>query len=214
MDDLFASIGYGETTLNKVVNKLKKPQEEDLTKIDQRERRYKKRSKKDDIVGLEGMLWSLAKCCSPIPGEPIAGVVTRNKGVTVHRLDCKCLYNVEPERIMDVAWADDIGFSNYNAHLRIEVQDRIGVLKDIIAKVSDTDTNIIYANSYLKSGKFGIIDIGVELESIVKLNRVIANLQSMQDVFSVKRLEQKLDNGYSKPSKKKKPTKKPKPKEN
>ncbi len=213
-DDLFASIGYGETTINKVVNKLKKPQEEDLTKIDQRERKYKKRSKKDDIVGLEGLLWSLAKCCSPIPGEPIAGVVTRNKGVTVHRLDCKCLYNVEPERIMDISWADDVGFSNYNAHLRIEVQDRIGVLKDIISKVSDTDTNIIYANSYLKSGKFGIIDIGVELESIVKLNRVIANLQSMQDVFSVKRLEQKLDNGYSKPSKKKKPTKKPKPKEN
>ncbi|MBR1977271.1 bifunctional (p)ppGpp synthetase/guanosine-3',5'-bis(diphosphate) 3'-pyrophosphohydrolase [bacterium] len=213
-DDLFASIGYGETTINKVVNKLKKPQEEELTKIDQKERRHKKRSKKDDIVGLEGMLWSLAKCCSPIPGEPIAGIVTRNKGVTVHRLDCKCLYNVEPERIMDIAWADDIGFSNYNAHLRIEVQDRIGVLKDIIAKVSDTDTNIIYANSYLKSGKFGIIDIGVELESIVKLNRVIANLQSMQDVFSVKRLEQKLDSGYSKPSKKKKPVKKPKPKEN
>ena len=213
-DDLFASIGYGETTINKVVNKLKKPQEEDLTKIDQRERKYKKRSKKDDIVGLEGLLWSLAKCCSPIPGEPIAGVVTRNKGVTVHRLDCKCLYNVEPERIMDISWADDVGFSNYNAHLRIEVQDRIGVLKDIISKVSDTDTNIIYANSYLKSGKFGIIDIGVELESIVKLNRVIANLQSMQDVFSVKRLEQKLDNGYSKPSKKKKTTKKPKPKEN
>ena len=166
-DDLFASIGYGETTINKVVNKLKKPQEEDLTKIDQRERKYKKRSKKDDIVGLEGLLWSLAKCCSPIPGEPIAGVVTRNKGVTVHRLDCKCLYNVEPERIMDISWADDVGFSNYNAHLRIEVQDRIGVLKDIISKVSDTDTNIIYANSYLKSGKFGIIDIGVELESIV-----------------------------------------------
>ena len=208
-DDLFASIGYGETTINKVVNKLKKPQEEDLTKINQRESRHKKRSKKDDIVGLEGMLWSLAKCCSPIPGEPIAGVVTRNKGVTVHRLDCKCLYNVEPERIMDISWADDVGFSNYNAHLRIEVQDRIGVLKDIIAKVSDTDTNIIYANSYLKSGKFGIIDIGVELESIVKLNRVIANLQSMQDVFSVKRLEQKLDNGYSKPPKKKKPNRKP-----
>ncbi len=213
-EDLFASIGYGETTINKVANKLKKPQEDDLTKIDQKERHHKKRSKKDDIVGLEGMLWSLAKCCSPIPGEPIAGVVTRNKGVTVHRLDCKCLYNVEPERIMDIAWADGVGFANYNAYLRIEVQDRIGALKDIIAKVSDTDTNIIYANSYLKSGKFGIIDIGVELESIVKLNRVIANLQSMPDVFSVKRLEQKMEHGHSKPSsKKKKAPKKPKNKE-
>lgn len=213
-DDLFASIGYGETTINKVANKLKKPQEEDLTKIDQKERHHKKHSKKDDIIGLEGMLWTLAKCCSPIPGEPIAGVVTRNKGVTVHRLDCKCLHNVEPERIMDIAWADGVGFANYNAYLRIEVQDRIGALKDIIAKVSDTDTNIIYANSYLKSGKFGIIDIGVELESIVKLNRVIANLQSMPDVFSVKRLEQKMEHGYSKSSsKKKKPQKKPKSKE-
>ena len=171
-EDMFASIGYGETTLNKVINKLKKPiEEKELTKIDERENlKHKKGSKKDDIIGLEGMLWSLAKCCSPVPGEAIAGVITRSRGVSVHRLDCKSLFNVEPERIMDIRWANSVSSVNYQAHLRVESQDRIGLLKDIISKVSDTDTNISYANSYLKAGKFGIIDIGLELNSIEKLN--------------------------------------------
>ena len=204
-EDMFASIGYGETTLNKVINKLKKPVEEkELTKIDERDyTKYKKGSKKDDIIGLEGMLWSLAKCCSPVPGEPIAGVITRSKGVSVHRLDCKSLFNIEPERIMDIRWADSISSTNYQAHLRVESQDRIGLLKDIISKVSDTDTNISYANSYLKAGKFGIIDIGLELNSIEKLNRVIISIQSIPEVYSVKRLEQKQD-FHTKTNKKKK----------
>lgn len=192
LEDLFASLGYGETTINKVVNKLKKPVVEEVKSIETKEHpNRKKTSKKDDIVGLEGMLWSLAKCCSPIPGEPIAGVVTRSRGVSVHRLDCKSLFDIEPERMMDIQWANITTSSNYNAHLRIESQDRIGLLKDIISKVSDTNTNITYANSYLKKGKFGIIDLGIELNSIETLQKVILNLQALPDVYSVKRLEQK-----------------------
>ena len=194
-EDLFASLGYGETTVNKVINRIKRPTEkEDLKVIEARSDHHKyKKSKKDDIVGLEGMLWSLAKCCSPIPGEPIAGVVTRSRGVTVHRLDCKSLFDIEPERMMDISWANTVTSSNYSAHLRVESQDRIGLLKDIISKISDTNTNILYANSYLKKSRFGIIDLGIELNSIETLQKVILNLQSIPDVHSVKRLEQKGD---------------------
>ena len=86
-EDLFAALGYGETTVNKVLNKLKKPQE---TKIPDSSFHTSKRKKSEkDIVGLEGLMYSFARCCSPIPGEPIVGVVTRSKGVTVHRIDCK-----------------------------------------------------------------------------------------------------------------------------
>ncbi len=211
-EDLFASVGYGEITINKVVNKLKRPPEkEEIKQIEAREHRHRhQKSKKDDIVGLEGMLWNLAKCCSPIPGEPIAGVVTRSRGVSVHRLDCKSLFSIEPERMMDIKWANAITSSNYNAHLRIESQDRIGLLKDIVSKVSDTNTNILYASSYLKKSKFGIIDIGIELNSIETLQKVILSLQALPDVYSVKRLEQKGDLTHG--NKTSRGSKKPKPK--
>ena len=139
------------------------------------------------------MLWSLAKCCTPIPGEPIVGVITRSKGVSVHRLDCKCLYDVEPERMMDIKWADKVSKGTYIAHIRIETQDRVGLLKDVLLKIADT--NISYANSYSKNKKFGIIDLGIELDNIETLKKVIANIQSIPDVYSVRRLQQK-DQGF------------------
>ena len=192
--DLFAALGYGETTIHKVLNKLKKPENKPLENIEEKEQSKSKRNKKtNDIVGLEGMLWSLAKCCSPIPGEPIVGVVTKSKGVTVHRLDCKCLFDIIPERMMDIKWADNVSQGTYIAHLRVESQDRVGILKDILIKIADTNTNIAYANTYLKSKKFGIMDIGVELSDIETLKRVILNIQTIPDVLSVRRLQQKND---------------------
>ena len=202
-DDLFAAIGYGETTLHKVSNKLKRPQEEiqaDVTQKPQQEtNRKKKDSRKYDIVGLEDMLWSLAKCCTPIPGEPIVGVVTRSKGVSVHRLDCKCLFDVQPERMMDIKWADKVSKGTYVAHIRIETQDRPGLLKDVLLKIADT--NLSYANSYSKNKKFGIIDLGIELDNIETLKKVITSIQSIPDVYSVRRLQQKDQNFGSRPKK-------------
>ena len=205
-DDLFAAIGYGETTLHKVANKIKKPASaaaQDIKNIPEKTtqdgEKRRKTSRKYDIVGLEDMLWSLAKCCTPIPGEPIVGVITRSKGVSVHRLDCKCLYDVEPERMMDIKWADTVSKGTYVAHIRIETQDRPGLLKDVLLKIADT--NLSYANSYSKNKKFGIIDLGVELDNIETLKKVIANIQSIPDVYSVRRLQQKEQNFGQKPKK-------------
>ena len=148
-------------------------------------------------------MWSLAKCCSPIPGEPIVGVVTRSKGVSVHRLDCKCLYNVDPERTIDIQWANNIAKSKYIAHLRIECLDRVGLLRDILMKTGDLGINIVYSNTYLKGRKFGIIDLGIELDSIDTLKKAIAAIQGITDVFSVRRLQQKENLNQPKPIKRK-----------
>ena len=206
-DDLYAALGYGETTIHKVINILKhyeapKTDEQIAAEQGQSQNRRSK-NKKNDIIGLEGLLWSLAKCCSPIPGEPIVGVVTRSKGVSVHRLDCKCLFNVDSERIIDIHWADNVSKSLYIAHLRIECLDRVGLLRDILMKTGDLGINIIYSNTYLKGRKFGIIDLGIEIDSIETLKKAILATQSIPDVFSVRRLQQKENLNQPKPAKKK-----------
>ncbi|MBQ7287367.1 MAG: bifunctional (p)ppGpp synthetase/guanosine-3',5'-bis(diphosphate) 3'-pyrophosphohydrolase [Candidatus Gastranaerophilales bacterium] len=206
-NDLFAALGYGETTVHKVLNTLKKYEppktDEELAKAQNQNTSKKAKSKKNDIIGLEGLLWSLAKCCSPIPGEPIIGVVTRSKGVSVHRLDCKCLYNIEPERMMDISWADGTTKTSYVAHIRIECQDRVGLLRDVLIKTGDLGTNIIYSNTYLKGRKFGIIDLGLELDNVETLKKVILSIQAIPDICSVRRLQQKENLNQPKPNKKK-----------
>lgn len=186
-EDLFAALGYGETTLNKIVNKLKKPEAAKTTETSFHGPTRKKSEK--DIIGLEGLMYSIARCCSPIPGEPIVGVVTRAKGVTVHRMDCQMLEHIEPERLMDIRWSGDNVNKTYNTTIRIETAEKQGLLKDIIAAVSDNGTNINYANVKSKSGKVGIIELGIELDNIDTLKKVILSIQAIPDVYSVKRIQ-------------------------
>lgn len=209
-EDLFAALGYGETTLNKIVNKLKKPQVKSEELTFSHETRRKKSEK--DIIGLEGLLYSIAKCCSPIPGEPIVGVVTRSKGVSVHRLDCKSLDNIPPERFMDISWAGENTNRTYNTTIRVETQDRMGLLKDIISAVADNNVNILFANVKANNGKFGIVELGLELDNINTLKKVTNGLQALPDVYSVKRVQtssgQKSNHSYVKNNKPKAKSKK------
>lgn len=184
-EDLFAALGFGETTINKVVNKLKKPVEK---KPEETFHTSRKKSLQKDIIGLEGLLYSFARCCSPIPGEPIVGVVTRAKGVTVHRIDCKTLETIPHERLMDIHWAGVNTNKTYTTTIRIETAEKLGLLKDVISAVSDNNTNIVSAQIKTKN-HVGIIEIGLELDNIDTLKKVIACIQSLPDVYSVKRIQ-------------------------
>jgi len=184
-DDLFAALGYGETTVNKVINKLKKPKEKS---IEDNFRNSRRKNSEKDIIGLEGLMYSFAMCCSPIPGEPIVGVVTRSKGVSVHRADCKTLETIPPERLMQIQWAGVNTNKTYNTTIRIETAEKLGLLKDVISAVSDNNTNIVSANIKTKN-HVGIIEMGLELDNIDTLKKVIACIQSLPEVFSVKRIQ-------------------------
>ena len=131
-----------------------------------------------------------AKCCTPVPGEPIVGVVTRSKGVSIHRVDCPSLDNVPDERLIDIKWADKGLNKTYVASIRIDVQDKLGILKDVMIELTECNTNIAYAN--IKSNpakKIGIIEMGIEVDNINRLKTVITKLQSIPEVISVKRIQ-------------------------
>ena len=205
-EDLFAALGYGETTLHKITNRLKKPEKKDVAETNFQHK--SKKSSEKDIIGLEGLLYSFARCCSPIPGEPIVGVVTRSKGVSIHRLDCKTLNEVPPERLLDIRWAsDNLTNRTYSTTIRIETAEKMGLFKDIISIVSDNNTNINSANAKSK-GQVGVIELGIELDNIETLRKVMTALQAMPEVFSVKRIQTSYSSTNQ--SFNKKPKKKPK----
>lgn len=184
-EDLFAALGYGETTLTKVINKVRKPIEK---KPEDSFHASGRKNSQKDIIGLEGLLYSFARCCSPIPGEPIVGVVTRAKGVTVHRVDCKTLETIQHERLMDIHWAGVNTNKTYTTTIRIETAEKLGLLKDVIAAVSDNNANIVNANIKTKN-HVGIIELGIELDNIDTFKKVVTCIQSLPDVFSVKRIQ-------------------------
>lgn len=184
-EDLFAALGYGETTLTKVINKVRKPVEK---KPEDSFHASGRKNSQKDIIGLEGLLYSFARCCSPIPGEPIVGVVTRAKGVTVHRVDCKTLETIPHERLMDIHWAGVNTNKTYTTTIRIETAEKLGLLKDVIAAVSDNNANIVNANIKTKN-HVGIIELGIELDNIDTFKKVVTCIQSLPDVFSVKRIQ-------------------------
>ena len=209
VEDLLALLGSGEISAIKVMNRLKHDTKSDDVSHYMSHQRLQ--SSKQEIIGLEGLMYQLAKCCLPLPGEPIVGVVTRGKGISVHRKDCKSLETVQPERLLEISWNPEIAKlskKTYVSAIRIDVDDKIGMLKDILAKITDCDTNINYANVKSNtSKKLGIIELGLEVSSVEKLNYVMNALRSMEDVQSVKRVPLNSNTRLYVPSSKKQKSK-------
>ena len=137
------------------------------------------------------MLYSFAKCCSPVPGEHIVGVVTRGKGVSIHRIDCPSLDTVPEERIMKISWRNnETPNRTYVTSIRINCVNKIGMFKDILIKAADCGINITYTTAKTNKEKgVGIIELGVEVNGIDSLNSAITAFQSLPDVHSVKRIQ-------------------------
>ncbi len=189
VEDLFAALGYGEISITKITNRLRV--DELVPKVRLSKKPQAKKSSRV-IEGLEGMLHHISKCCSPVPGEPIIGVITRSRGVSVHREDCISLKTVEQERLLPISWNIDNVKRAYVTKIFVEVIDRLGVFKDVLAKVSDNKTNLTEARVKKKNKNFALIELGLEIHDIDQLNKVINSINSVSDVVNVKRRQSGL----------------------
>mgnify|MGYP001260045485 CR=1 FL=1 len=208
-DDLLASLGYGGITLHQVLNRLREEikiiseenkKETDIELVQNiREQnnatKYNpKRCKNSPISGIEGLDFRIGKCCSPLPGEEIVGAVSLgNHGITIHRRDCENINPIPFERRLPVCWNehDTKNENKFPIQLRIEVIDRVGVLKDILMRLSDKSINVSDASVKTALAKPAIINLCVELESLNQLNKTIDQIKSMADVIDIARVESK-----------------------
>ena len=196
VEDLIAGIGYGETSVNAVVNKLRENQHNDRyfnpQKYEARHEPAHSNNSKSPIVGLEGMVYSIAGCCAPLPGEPIAGVVAlgSNRGITIHRNDCNNLANIPSDRLLHVGWnqqKENDNIPTYPIDIRVETIDRVGVLRDILTRLSDNKINVRKANVQTKKGKAAIIDLSIDICDRHQFDRVCSQINKMCDTLSVSR---------------------------
>ena len=198
VEDLYASIGFGGISVNKLMARLldeyrKEHEEEDFEeKIEELAKSKPSRSKpsKTGIVvkGIDNCLVKLSKCCNPLPGDEILGYITKGRGVSVHRTDCvnvKDLLN-EEDRMIDVYWFDDVNGS-YKVEIEILANDRNGLLKDVIKQVENAKVKLTGMNTRTTKEGIAIIDISLELENKDMLNKMLSALRNIESVYDVNR---------------------------
>ncbi len=196
VDDLYASIGFGGISVNKLMARLldeyrKDHEDEDFEeKIEELSKAKPTRAKpsKTGVVvkGIDNCLVKLSKCCNPLPGDEIVGYITKGRGVSVHRTDCvnvKDLLN-EENRMIDVYWFDDV---NGSYKVEILANDRSGLLKDIIKQVENAKVKLNGMNTRTTKESIAIIDLSLEVENINILNKALSAFRNVESVYDVNR---------------------------
>ena len=190
-EDLFALIGGGDTTARNVVQKVlaqRQGEPDDLSPIPQVTPPPQPNATGIRVCGTGNVLTRVAQCCNPLPGEPIVGYVTRGRGVTVHRSDCRTILNADnPERLVDVSWGD-ADPKGYPVPIYIESWDRVGLWRDISATIADARINIDQLQQVdgKKNGKVKLL-MHLRIQSIKQLTEILDKLNRISSVLEVHR---------------------------
>ena len=145
------------------------------------------------IAGVEGLLYYIAGCCNPLPGEPIIGYVTRSsKGIAIHRQGCPNMENIDGERLVPVGWnpcnSKNGRRSTYPIDLEIEAIDRVGVLSDILTRLKDEKINVRNAGVQTSIGKPALISLCIEIQDLPQLHRTLNKIKKMSDILNIRRV--------------------------
>jgi len=185
-EDLLVSIGYGKVSPHQVINRFlpEKPPEDILS----REARPRREQKGISIKGIDHILYHTAKCCFPIPGDVLAGFVTRGRGVTIHRRDCPNLESlaIDDARLVDVDWKPG-NETTSTARLMVETVDRPGVIADLSALISSVNVNISHIEANTTQDKKAYINFNLEVRDKSQLSGLIQKIAQTEGVLRVRR---------------------------
>ena len=199
-ESLYATIGYGGITLNNVMSRLvelyKKEQKLNTTKdlsellAELKPRRSKAKNSHGILVkGEEGIMVKLARCCNPIPGDPVIGYITRGSGISVHRRDCPNVLSNNPaeqSRLIEVSW-DIATDAVYKVNIVISADNRPGMMSDIMQVTSEAKLNINALNCRTDKNKMAYITMGLDISNLDQLDNIMNKIKRMKGVYSVER---------------------------
>ncbi|MFE7855952.1 RelA/SpoT family protein [Streptomyces sp. NPDC101209] len=196
---LYAAIGEGHVSAQNIVQKLVSAlggEEAATEEIDEavpptRSRRKRRSSSDPGVIvkGVEDVWVKLARCCTPVPGDPIIGFVTRGSGVSVHRSDCVNVESLsrEPERILDVEWAPTQS-SVFLVAIQVEALDRSRLLSDVTRVLSDQHVNILSAAVQTSRDRVATSRFTFEMGDPKHLGHVLKAVRGVEGVYDVYRV--------------------------
>ena len=197
-EELYAAIGYGGMTIANCLPKIKEEwqklkaaedkNEEDLPKVD-----LSRVHATDGVVveGFDNTPIKFAKCCSPLPGDPIVGFITRGFGVSIHKQSCANAISsmkdpTNAPRWVKAYWADSVKDS-YKAGIEIIALNRNELLQDVLAALADIRVPIYAVNARQVENGCAMVSLTIGINNTEHLNRVVARLSKVKDVLKVTR---------------------------
>jgi len=189
---LCVSLGAGDLTSASIATALQNLRGTELPLIKSRRQPKRKKTKPDSVgvTGIGGLLCNFARCCRPVPPEPIIGYITQGRGVSIHRQDCGNFLGLNqrsPERVLETSWGEsDQG--TYPVDLTVHAFDRSGLIRDITGILADEEANVLDLKSSTdKESMQVIMALSLEIRDLPTLSTAITRLEQLSNVVSVRR---------------------------
>jgi len=187
VEDFYAAMGYGAVAAQQVVTRLGVVDDAELRVPAVAPSSIPIRPGGVRVKGVGDLLVRFAKCCHPIPGDPISGFITRGKGVTVHLTTCPTVVNErEVSRLIEVEW-EAAATQTYPIAIRVEAYDRTGLLSDITQVVAENKVNILSASVHVSPDHTATVVATLQVSSVAQLAKVMGRIEQLKDVLSVQR---------------------------
>ena len=198
MDDLYAGIGGGDIKLNQLSHYLQsrliKPtaEQEDEAVLKQLNKNTHHKAKNGQVIieGVGNLMHSIARCCQPIPGDPIVGYITQGRGISIHKADCEQLFELQslnPSRVVEAQWGSYAG-EGLSLTIRIIANDRNGLLRDVSAIMANEKVNVLSVASRIDAKRsLAIINMEIQMNNVAMLNKILARITLLDDVIEARR---------------------------
>ncbi|MDD3653740.1 MAG: bifunctional (p)ppGpp synthetase/guanosine-3',5'-bis(diphosphate) 3'-pyrophosphohydrolase [Desulfotomaculaceae bacterium] len=202
VDDLYAAIGDGVVTANNVLSKIRleeaktekrgllAEEAQALISDSRPSGGWGKPTKGIRVKGVDNLLIRLSHCCNPVPGDPIIGYITRGRGVSIHRSDCRNLayaIRAEKERLAEVVWEKDF-VEPFQVKLEVSGMDRAGLLSDVMVVLMEIKISANWVTARGKKDGGAIIDIVLDVKALDQLEFIINRIKRIKDVYDVRRV--------------------------
>jgi GTP pyrophosphokinase len=187
VEDLLAAVGCGDLHLGKVLAGIVERDMEALG-LPQPGAVIEERATRDGVtvLGLTSVLTTMARCCKPVPGDPIIGYVTRGRGATIHRRDCPNALRIKDrERLVQVGWGS--ARQTYPVSVRIQAYDRDGLMRDVSTLVNNEGISMTSVNAATKNS-LATVDLIMGITDLSQLSRVLNRLEALPNVLEARRL--------------------------
>ncbi len=190
-DELYLAIGVGDLSLNRILKHLTIAEDNAEEMLLARfmagvEEEVTYGDASVSVLGLKGLLTTMAKCCKPAPGDEIVGYITRGRGATIHRIDCPNVLRVhDQERLAMVSWGEET--TTYPVAVRLEAYDRDGLMRDVSTVIAEESVNMRQVKVDVKKNK-AVFDLIIEVNNINQLSRVLTLLENLPNVMEARRV--------------------------
>ena len=185
IDDLLEEIGLGNRMAYMIAQRLtaqETPNPEDL--------RNAEKQSTLAIRGSEGMVMNYAKCCHPIPGDPIIGHISSGRGMVIHTDDCNNVSDIRdnPEKCVTVSWDPEVQ-GEFSVELRVELENQRGIIATLATTITGTEANIEKISTVERDARFSIVNLSLSVRNRIHLARVMKRVRLVPSVTKVTRVK-------------------------